>query len=182
MRRRRAELSSAAVASASLAVSNHLWRLPALARCRRIACYLAVAGEIDCAPIMAEALARGRLVYLPIVHGPGLVFAPWDPSVSMVCNRFGIPEPCADGRHWLRGTELDVVLAPLVAFDEAGHRLGMGGGFYDRTFRFVRQRGRWRRPLLIGVAHEFQRVACLPARQWDVTLHAAITECGAQFF
>jgi 5-formyltetrahydrofolate cyclo-ligase len=182
MRRRRADLPPAAVFAASLNIARHLWRLPAFARCRCIACYLAVAGEIDCAPIMTEALARHRQVYLPVVHGRTLAFAPWDPAASMVRNRFGIPEPCGGGGRWLKGTELDVVLAPLVAFDEAGHRLGMGGGFYDRTFRFVRQRGVWHHPLLIGLAHEFQRVGRLPARRWDVTLHAVVTERGTQFF
>jgi 5-formyltetrahydrofolate cyclo-ligase len=182
MRRQRAELPPAELAASSLSIARHLWKLPALARCRRIACYIAVGGEVDCAPIMAEAFARHREVYLPVLHGAALAFAPWDPLRDMVRNRFGIPEPAGNGGAWLSGADLDVVLAPLVAFDDAGHRLGMGGGFYDRTFRFMRQRGQWRRPLFIGLAHEFQRSSALPARHWDVTLHAAVTESGAQFF
>lgn len=175
-------MPTAEVAALSLRIARLLWRLPALSRCERIACYIAVGGEVDCAPIMAEALARGRRLYLPVLHGQALFFAPWDPRRDMVRNRFGIPEPAGDDGRWLRGSELDVVLAPLVAFDDAGHRLGMGGGFYDRAFRFIAQRGRWRHPHLIGLAYEFQRVDALPARRWDVALHGVITEHSARFF
>jgi 5-formyltetrahydrofolate cyclo-ligase len=141
---------------------------------------MAVDGEIDCAPFITEALARHRQVYLPVLHGQTLMFGRWESLENMIPNRFGIPEPVGGVR--LRGTELDVVLAPLVAFDDSGHRLGMGGGYYDRTFRFLRQRGEWRHPLLIGLAHEFQRVGGLSARGWDVTLHAAVTERGIRSF
>jgi 5-formyltetrahydrofolate cyclo-ligase len=99
-----------------------------------------------------------------------------------VSNCFGIPEPAGASGRWLRGAELDVVLAPLVAFDRAGHRLGMGGGFYDRTFRFVVRRAEWRRPWIIGLAYDFQRVDALPVERWDVPLHAVVTESGAQLF
>lgn len=182
MRRRRSALTATAVAELSARISRHLWDCPVIARCARIACYAAVGGEVDCGPIMAEALARGRDVYLPVLHGDSLVFAPWAPGRPLVGNRFGIPEPAESGARWLRPTELGVVLAPLVAFDDAGRRLGMGGGFYDRAFRFLRGRGAYRRPHLVGLAYEFQRVASLPAQRWDVPLHGAVTESGARFF
>lgn len=179
LRRRRAALPAAEIQRLSLAVARHLRGLPALSRARRIACYLAMHGEVDCAPIMAELLARGRHIYLPVLHGRSLLFAPWDPRGVMVANRFGIPEPDAGG---VSAARLDVVLAPLVAFDDAGRRLGMGGGFYDRALRFLAQRGCWRRPLVVGLGYEFQRVGALPARRWDVPLHAVVTESGARFF
>ncbi len=175
-------MPAAEVAALSLRIASLLWRLPTLARSARIACYVAVGGEVDCAPIMTEALARGRRLYLPVLNGNTLVFAPWDPGQDMVCNRFGIPEPAGDDRRWLRASALDVVLAPLVAFDNSGHRLGMGGGFYDRALRFSAQRGQWRRPHFIGLAYAFQRVDVLPASRWDVPLHGVITEHGARFF
>lgn len=182
MRERRSALTSAEIADASLRMARHLWRLPAMARAARIAGYVAVAGEADCQPAMAHAQERGRPTYLPVLHGQQLVFAPAGPSGRMVCNRFGIPEPAGDAGCWLRGAELDVVLAPLVAFDGLGNRLGMGGGFYDRTFRFSTRRGPWRHPWIIGLAYDFQRVAELPARRWDVPLHAVVTESGALLF
>lgn len=181
LRRRRAGLKPGEIAAASLRIAHHLWRLPELARCRRIGCYLAVGGEVDCSAFVEAALARGRLIYLPLLHGPKLLFAPYDPAKRMVRNRFGIPEPIGSARR-LRGSELDVVLAPLVAFDDAGRRLGMGAGYYDRTFAFLPRRNAWPRPRFIGLAYEFQRAEALPARPWDVALHAVVTERGAQHF
>lgn len=182
LRRRRLQLRPAEITRHSAAVAARLWRLPALARSRRIACYMAVGGEVDCAPIMQEALARGRQVYLPVLHGNALLFAPWDPAGTLVANRYGIPEPAAGAGAWLRGAQLDVVLAPLVAFDDRGHRLGMGGGYYDRSFAFSRRRGLWHKPHIIGLAYEFQRVGALPAQRWDVALHAAVTERETHLF
>lgn len=182
LRRQRAALSAAEVAALSERISRHLWKLPLLSRCRRIACYSAVGGEVDCTAILMEGLARGRSLYLPVLHGAQLLFAPWEPSRGLVANRFGIAEPADAGARWLRGSALDVVLAPLVAFDETGHRLGMGGGFYDRSFAFLAQRGDWRHPHFIGLAYDFQRVAALSPRHWDVRLHGVVTESGARFF
>lgn len=182
MRRQRAQLPPAILAAHSQAIAHHLWRLPLMARCRRIACYMAVAGEVDCEPIMAEALARRRQVYLPVLHGRLLRFAPWHPGANLASNRLGIAEPLSGPGTWLRGTQLDVVLAPLVAFDTRGRRLGMGGGFYDRSFAFIRRRAGWHHPHLIGIAHEFQCIDSLPTRPWDVGLHAVVTERGVRMF
>ena len=182
LRRRRAELTATQIAADSKQISHHLWHLPAMARCQRIACYMAVGGEVDCAPVMDEALARGRRIYLPVLHGPALLFAPWSPGGVMTANRFGIAEPALAPGSCLRAAQLDVVLAPLVAFDDMGHRLGMGGGYYDRSLAFSRHRQLWRRPHIIGLAYEFQRLRALPAQRWDVALHTVITECGARFF
>lgn len=182
MRRRRAQLPPGLLADHSASIARSLWRMPLLARCQRIACYMAVDGEVDCASFMVAAVARGRQIFLPVVHGCGLLFAPWQPGVPMARNRYGIPEPLSEAGTWLRGTQLDVVLAPLVAFDAGGRRLGMGGGYYDRSFAFTRQRGRWQHPRLVGLAHEFQCVASLPARSWDIGMHAVVTEAGVRLF
>ncbi len=182
MRHRRAQLPPDILARHSTSITRALWRLPLLARCRRIACYMAVGGEVDCGLFMEEATARGRTIYLPVLHGQSLLFAPWRPGSVLANNRFGIPEPVSDPRAWLRGSRLDVVLTPLVAFDMSGQRLGMGGGYYDRSFAFTRQRTAWRHPHLIGVAHEFQRVDSLPKRSWDIELHAVVTETGVRVF
>ena len=71
---------------------------------------------------------------------------------------------------------MDVILLPLVAFDRKGYRLGMGGGYYDRSLAFRRSRQQWRRPRLIGVAHSCQQHPGLPQQHWDVPLDCIITE------
>ncbi len=93
-------------------------------------------------------------------------------------NRFGIEEPLP-GTPWINTRALDLVLAPLVAFDDHGHRLGMGGGFYDRHFGGLSD---GLRPLLIGIAHEVQRADALPAAPWDVPLDGILTEAGWRTF
>lgn len=95
----------------------------------------------------------------------------------MIVNRFGIPEPDRNAKR-LPSRLLSVVLLPLVGFDSDGNRLGMGGGFYDRTFGYAIHSSA-RRPRLIGVAYECQRSADgLPRRPWDVPLDGVVTEAG----
>jgi 5-formyltetrahydrofolate cyclo-ligase len=71
---------------------------------------------------------------------------------------------------------LDLVLMPLVGFDADGNRLGMGAGFYDRKFAFLRHRRAWRRPLLLGIAFDAQRVERFDAALHDVPLWGVVTE------
>ncbi len=92
-------------------------------------------------------------------------------------NRFGIPEPIARGRRLTLPWNLDLLLMPLVGFDTDCHRLGMGGGFYDRTLAYLRLRRSWRRPRLLGLAHDCQRIERIEPRPWDIPLESVITEC-----
>ena len=94
----------------------------------------------------------------------------------MHLNRFGIQEPACSPRHWVRAWQLDLILLPLVAFDESGNRLGMGGGFYDRSLAYRQSRTHSRRPRLIGLAHELQRVEQLATNSWDIPLDMIATE------
>jgi 5-formyltetrahydrofolate cyclo-ligase len=172
----RSQLSAQTIASGSLDVTARLWRIPVLSRSRRIACYLSVGGEVDCQYAARIAWDRGREVFLPVIRGRELMFAPYLPDSRFLLNRYGIPEPTSATRCLLHPREIDVVLTPLVAFDEYGNRLGMGAGFYDRSFRIVHQRKQWSRPHLIGLAYEFQKASKLKASSWDVPLQAVVTE------
>jgi 5-formyltetrahydrofolate cyclo-ligase len=176
LRAARAALPPETLAAHARAASALLWRLPVMARAQDIACYWAVPGEVDCGPIMAEAWSRGRRLYLPVLQRNHLVFAAWHTGEPLTANRYGIPEPSLHAASCRRAQALDVVIAPLVAFDAKGSRLGMGGGYYDRTLGFTRSRGRWRLPHFIGLAHELQCVARLPRQAWDIPLHAVVTE------
>jgi 5-formyltetrahydrofolate cyclo-ligase len=91
-------------------------------------------------------------------------------------NRFGIPEPARRGRQLCPARTLNLVLLPLVGFDAGCNRIGMGKGYYDRSFAFLRARQHWQRPLLIGLAHECQRIETIAPRPWDVPLDAVVTE------
>lgn len=141
-----------------------------------IAAYHACSGEPDIAPALSVLHDGGHQVHLPVLHDAALQFRRWSPGARMAANRYGIPEPL-QGRT-CAATELDWVLLPLVAFSHSGGRLGMGGGYYDRTFSFCRNRPAEQRPRLIGIAYQLQQVDSLPLERWDVPLDAVVTEMG----
>lgn len=119
-----------------------------------------------------------KTCYLPVVDTLGankLWFAPFTRGSKLNYNRFGILEPRAAKRHWVRAQSLDLVLTPLVAFDMDGNRLGMGGGFYDRTLAFLNRRQCWIKPHVIGIGYEFQKTTGLIRQPWDVPLHGVVT-------
>jgi len=148
-----------------------------LLRARRIGFYLPHRGEFDLRPLLRRAQAMGRICCLPILPRRGRIMRfgrLGDDAPRLRPNRFGIPEPV--GAAVFRARQLDLLLMPLVGFDDAGRRLGMGGGFYDATLAFMRHRRHWRKPRLIGVAFECQRVAALPHEPWDMPLDAVLTE------
>lgn len=150
-----------------------------LHRHRRIALYLAADGELDPAPIAQMLTRLGRQIYLPVLHPwrrGSLWFLPWAPGNRLVANRFGIPEPDIRHRAAVPTWSIDLVLMPLVAFDKRGTRLGMGGGFYDRTLGYHGRHPLLPRPRLVGLAHECQQVDQLVRQPWDIPLEGVITE------
>ena len=130
----------------------------------KIACYLAVNGELDLGPTIDYLMEQNHEVYLPIIAGNRLLtFGRLFPNTIFQKNHYGIDEPVTD--QIISATELDIVLAPGVAFDKQNNRLGMGGGFYDTTFEFKKEATK---PLLIGVGYDFQLVEQLQAQPWDI--------------
>ena len=113
---------------------------------------------------------------LTYMIGERLWFAPVTPDSRFVLNRFGIPEPLAPSRSLIDARQLDLILMPLVGFDQQGNRLGMGGGFYDRTLAFMHHRKAWHRPKLVGLAHALQQVDSLEPSSWDVPLDGVATD------
>ena len=176
MRRRRRALSVSERRSAARALSSRLAGSRWFVNSRTIAVYLSNDGEIDLFPLVRRAWAMGKRTYLPRLFGPRLWFLPFHARSGLAANRFSIPEPAEPARRRIRPMFLDLVLFPLVAFDASGSRLGMGAGFYDKTFEAVRRRTVWQGPRRIGVAYEMQRVDSLPVAHWDVPLDAIVTE------
>jgi 5-formyltetrahydrofolate cyclo-ligase len=172
MRMRRRSLNGFRRQLATRAIVQRLRLLPAYRNARNVALYWPADGEPDVRALAQHAEARGKRLFLPVVsHDGTLRFAPWRPTSSLRRNRYGIPEPI--GRRFTAPAGLDLVIAPLVAFDHQGHRLGMGGGYYDRALS-----GRRRRPLLVGAAFSFQEAREVPALPWDIPLDMVITERG----
>lgn len=178
MRQRRNSLSPLEQEQASRALARLLSRQPFFLRSQRIAFYLASDGEIDPGYAMETAMQRSKSCFLPVLHPlreGRLWFRRVKKDSAWQKNRFGIPEP-QNGRL-IPGRGLDLVLMPLVAFDRFGGRLGMGAGFYDRSFAFKADSNR-QSPLLIGLAHSCQEAQRLPMESWDVPLAAVVTEKG----
>ena len=145
---------------------------------QHIACYLANDGEIDPYLLIEHAWFANKETYLPVLSPikNSLYFVPYDINSEFKLNRFDIAEPICHPSDWVKASQLDLILLPLVAFDLAGNRVGMGGGFYDRTLAYLQHRIHWRKPTLLGLAHEIQKVDNLKRQNWDIPLNGIITE------
>jgi 5-formyltetrahydrofolate cyclo-ligase len=161
-------------------IGRHIKRLPEYRRAQRVALYLAFDGEPSLNALADAARLHGKQVYVPVLRGMTMRFAELVPRAALRANLFGIMEPKLGAR--IDARKLDLVLTPLVAFDDRGVRVGVGRGYYDRCFRFLRHRKAWRRPKLFGVAYELQRVPPLTPSSWDIPLAGVVTEAGAQRF
>jgi len=177
LRQQRSALTTLELDDAAQAIAEHVTGL--LAGCHSVAGYLAIQGELPLDITLVQLRAAGAITAVPLVVGDALRFVQIDGDTPMRRNRFGIDEP-AVAAPALSPMQLDAVLVPLVAFDDAGNRLGMGGGFYDRCFATVAQRraNGQATPRLIGVAHPFQQVASLQPEAWDVPLDQVVTTSG----
>lgn len=142
----------------------------------RIALYLANDGELNPSMLIEHLWASRKHVYLPVLHpfSKGhLVFAHYLPDTLMRANKFGILEPSLTSQNICPLEQLDVICAPLVAFDKNGNRIGMGGGFYDRTLVPI---NRDNLPVdVLGLAHDCQQAEQIPMESWDIPLSHIVT-------
>ena len=173
LRQRRRALPPAQRIAAAEALAQRLLALPFLPASGHVAGYWAMDGEIGLHAFQLR-LPAGLVYCLPVLHGEELRFAPWRAGDGLVTNRFGIPEPDVAPSSALAPEQMALVVMPLVGFDDQGHRLGMGGGWYDRSFA-------WRiaapaPPWLVGVGFEVQRTSALDVQDWDVRPDAICTE------
>lgn len=182
LRQARRALCSSEQQHAAAALQQQLSHfLPASTK--QLAGYLASDGEIDLSPTLSWCHSQGIATSLPVIHpfsGKHLLFQQFDCDTVMTKNKFGIEEPSLNSTSIVELLSHDCLLMPLVGFDAQGNRLGMGGGFYDRTLAPLKNVS-WnttnsaRRPLLIGVAHDCQQVEQLPIEAWDIPLDVIIT-------
>ena len=179
-RARRRALSAQTQRNNALNVARHLLNTGHMLRSRRIAGYWANDAEVDLEPLLNELDYRHKILALPVVHhNRRMSFFSYQPGAPLVTNRYNIPEPAANAA-FINGRSIDLVLVPLVAFDESGVRLGMGAGYYDR---YVGSLPQGMRPKLVGIAHEVQRSPNpLPYGGWDIPMDGVVTERGWQAF
>ena len=169
----RRTLAPSDAAERSRAIAMHCLAAPAIQRAVQIASYIALPGEVQTTELNTAFADSGATVHAPVVRGKHMYFAPLrDPLRRAPTGNW---QPRLQHVVWLH--QLDVVLLPLLAFDAAGNRLGMGGGYYDRCLAAQQNRSA-RRPLRVGLAYDCQRADTLPAQPWDVPLHAVVTESG----
>ncbi|WP_313315765.1 5-formyltetrahydrofolate cyclo-ligase [Stutzerimonas nitrititolerans] len=179
LRQMRRGLSASQQRLAAQKLRRQLAHHPLFRRARHIAFYLPNDGEIDPRPLLRAAQKMGKATYLPQLKSwprTRMVFQRIEPGERLRPNRFGIDEPRVSTARQRPVWALDLILMPLVGFDEHGGRLGMGGGFYDRSLAYRSMRKKSHKPTLLGLAHECQKVDRLTLASWDVTLHATVTE------
>ena len=173
LRQRRRDLTAATRIAAAEALAGRILALPFLPRQGHVAGYWAMDGEIGL-HVLQLRLPPGLVWCLPVLAGEVLRFAPWRAGDPLVTNRYGIPEPDVEPSSGLEARDLALAVMPLVGFDARGQRLGMGGGWYDRSFAFRRTHAA--PPYLAGAAFSLQRVEAIAAEHWDVPLDAVCTE------
>ena len=173
LRQRRRDLPAAVRLAAAEHLADGLLALPFAPTQGHVAGYWAMDGEIALHRWQMQ-LPAGLTYCLPVLHEKTLRFAPWRPGQALTTNRFGIPEPDLALDDTLAPEQMALVVAPLVGFDAQGRRLGMGGGWYDRSFAFRHQRPA--PPWLVGVGFSVQQVDDLPVYPWDVAVDAICTD------
>ncbi len=179
IRQRRQQLSHAQQQRAKFDLLSQTINHDAINGAKHIAIYLHNDGELDTQALIQWCWKQNKQVYIPILHPFShrqLLFTELTPDTPLIENKYGIREPRLDVRNVIPYLALDIVFTPLVAFDLCGNRLGMGGGYYDRTFAQHRYAEPTEcAPYIVGLAHDCQQYDNLPAAPWDIPLQAIIT-------
>lgn len=174
LRAKRNELTEAQQVVASEQLSSTLINMTQVGD--TLALYFANDGELSPNKAIVDLIAAGRKVAVPVMHAfrkGYLNFQFYQESTPMHKNGFGIAEPVLNSTTTLSLETIDYLFMPLVGFDLQGNRMGMGGGYYDRTLsriQYLQQK-----PKLVGLAHDCQQVEQLPIESWDVPIDMIIT-------
>jgi 5-formyltetrahydrofolate cyclo-ligase len=178
----RSKLSPEFIHQASLIISSKAISLPEFQMGKRIACYLPIRGEVDATPIINAIWQTNKSCYLPIINPQNnvnsLCFIKYAFGDILKKNKFNIYEPLYDENKIIPADQLDLVIMPLVGFDQNCNRIGYGGGFYDRTFAFkpTQKITISAKPIMIGIAYEIQKTTSFVPEKWDIPLYKIITE------
>jgi 5-formyltetrahydrofolate cyclo-ligase len=143
----------------------HVEQLPAFQTARTVLLYYPTSNEVDLLPLIKK-YKKEKTFLFPVVHQSSMTACPYEGNAKMHRGKYNIPEPTTDPYQG----DIDLVLVPGVGFDAKGHRLGRGGGYYDR---FVQ--GLTHKSTLVGVGYDFQLIEAVPVNRRDKKMHYVIT-------
>lgn len=171
----RRSMSDDARASASKIICQRICDSREFYSGKSIGCYLPMNDEVDTREIIQRAWRANKRIFIPILRGRAeMLFCEITPDTELEQRAFGLWEPTRG--FLIQPRQLDLVITPTVAFDKRGHRIGMGGGYFDRCFSHLRHRTHWIRPKLLGVAFHCQEVEKITPNAWDIRLYRIVTE------
>ncbi|EKD74892.1 MAG: hypothetical protein ACD_44C00308G0007 [uncultured bacterium] len=175
-RHHRQTLSPTQQRQCAIQITQHLYFHKLFKESQNIASYYAHQNEVETKGILEQAQQTKKIIYLPVLQNTTntLLFSKYTPGEKLISNCYGIPEP--ENKNFIFSSKLELVLVPLLAFDMQGNRLGSGQGYYDRTFAFLKNDAECKKPVLVGLAYECQKVDCLPVEAWDIPLSYLVTE------
>ena len=160
---------------ASRIIADRIVRSNEFRSSKTLCIYLPMHDEVDPSAVVARAWRARKRVFAPVTDNNfGMSFRELEPDTRMERNQYGIWEPIAGNE--IAPKQIDLVVTPLVAFDDEHQRIGMGGGYFDRAFSFLRHRQHWLRPKLVGVAFDCQKVEKIEPNPWDIRLYRIVTE------
>jgi len=176
IKEKRSQLSEKELRLTSKAITERIRSFKFPKELTKIGIYYAVNNEVDVHPLCKILWQESKRVYLPIIEKKKLLFGEYRDTSNLKNNRFKIPEPIVGIESQISAFELDLIFMPLVAFDPMGNRIGMGGGFYDRTLDNKQLDNDLKKPILVGVAYEFQKQNKIQPNSWDIPLDMIFTE------
>lgn len=179
LRQQRLQLTPSVIKQASERIATQLLNVNEFLDAQHVALYMAQEGEVDTQALTRILWRQNKKCYLPIVADTkekNLAFIHYQENDTLIENRFGILEPVHRNEKLFKPEALDLVLMPVVGFDTQGNRLGRGAGYYDHTFHFLLTTPKPKRPVLIGLAYDFQEVETITPNDWDVPLDCVVTE------
>ncbi len=166
----RIQMSKRAVREKSLRIYRRLIDMPAYQLARCIACYVSIKNEVDTRTVIEKTMGSGKQVGVPVTRKDGdMDFQAIAGLSDLRPVHYGLREPVADPQMVLLPHTIDLILVPGIAFDRRGHRIGSGGGYYDRFL--VRTEA-----VRIGLSYGFQIIDRVPAEPYDVKMDLIITE------
>ena len=140
-----------------------------------IGCYLPTSDEVDTRSIIERGWRANKRIFVPVLRkGRQMSFHELTPDTLLQRNAYGVWEPLTG--DVISPKKLDIAIAPTVAFDDNNNRIGMGGGYFDRCFSYLRYRKNWLRPKLIGVAFQCQKVEKISPNAWDIRLYRVFSD------